>query len=334
MEETTTQQETESSINWVEILSALWNSKKIIGYVVGSVTAISIIVSLLLPEYFMSTATLLPETDKGKLAGLSGLSDLASLAGVSAGEVSLAKLYPTIIKSETVLRKVIYAAYLTKKFAEPVDLIKFWEIEDKTREREYETALRTLRDQLAVSLDNKTNVVTISIETREPQLSADIVNNITEELDKFIRTKRTTNASEQRRWIESRLVEVKNDLEKSENRLKEFREKNRRVIDSPQLLLEQERFVREVQINSAMYIELKKQLEIAKIEEIKTVPIVSVMDQARPAAKKERPRRSMIVLTAFFLSIAASMMYVAMANRYQNSFERMVHVFQTGSHVM
>ena len=66
-----------------------------------------------------------------------------------------------------------------------------------------------------------------------------------------------TNASEQRKWIEARLTEVKEDLEKSENRLKEFREKNRRIVDSPQfspkrcisgLLLEQERLIRDVQI--------------------------------------------------------------------------------------
>ena len=102
-----------------------------------------------------------------------------------------------------------------------------------------------MRDELEVSLDAKTNVLSISLLTKEPQLSADIVNSVASELDLFVRTKRTTNASEQRKWIEGRLKEVKDDLEKSENALKNFRENNRRVTDSPQLLLEQERFIRE-----------------------------------------------------------------------------------------
>ena len=121
------------------------------------------------------------------------MSELASLAGVSTGGVSLTKLYPTIIKSESVLRNVIYAQYRTNKFKEPVNLIQFWEIQGKTPEQEYEAALKGLRDELEVSLDLKTGVVSIWIETTERQLSADIVNNVTGELDKFIRTKRTNN---------------------------------------------------------------------------------------------------------------------------------------------
>ena len=323
--------EEESSIHWIDILSVLWNSKKLIAYVTGSVTVIAVIVSLLLPEYYRSTATLLPETEKGKLSALGGISDLAALAGVSVGgEVSLAKLYPTIIKSEAVLQNVIYARYQTRKFNKPVNLVEFWEIEGKTREQEYEAALKTLRDELEVSLDNRTNVVTISILTREPQLSADIVNNVTKELDRFIRTKRTTNASEQRKWIEDRLVEVKADLEKSENRLKEFREKNRRVADSPQLLLEQERLIREVTINSTIYTELKKQQEIVKIEEIKNIPIINVMDDGRAAARKEKPKRATIVLVSVFLSVAASMVYVIAVHRYDEPLKKMGQVFIHG----
>jgi len=302
----------------IEILSVLWNSKKMIFYVVGTTTVLSIVISLILPEYYRSTASLLPETEKGKIASLGGLSDLAALAGVNVGgESSLAKLYPTIIKSEAVLRNVIYAKYKTEELRDSVNLVEFWEISQNTREREYELALRGLREELEVSLDNKTNVVTISLETREAQLSADILNKVLRELDGFIRTKRTTSASEQRRWVEERLKEVKVDLEKSENRLKDFREKNRRITDSPQLLLEQGRLMREVEINSTLYTELTKQHEIAKIEEIKNIPIISIMDAARPAARKDRPRRSVIVLTTFITSLLGAGFIIFVLQRYE-----------------
>jgi uncharacterized protein involved in exopolysaccharide biosynthesis len=320
--------EEESSIHWIEILSVIWNSRKLIAIVTGVATLLSIVIGLLLPEYFRSTATLLPETERGRLAALGGLSDLAAVAGVTVGgDVSLAKLYPTIIKSEAVLKNVLYARYSTRKFREPVDLIHYWEIEEKTPARSYEVALNNLRDGLDVSLDNRTSVVTIGLETRESMLSADIVNNITAGLDEFMRTKRTTNASEQRKWIEARLVEVRRDLEKSENTLKEFREKNRRVADSPQLLLEQERLIREVTINSTMYTELKKQQEIAKIEEIKSVPIISVMDEARPAAKKAKPKRANIVIISFLVACVVSTGYVVALDRYKSHFSRIGDIF-------
>lgn len=301
----------------VEIISTLWSSRKLIVSIVGGASILAIVICLFLPKYYKSTTTILPETEKSKLGSLGGLSDLASLAGVNAGEGSLVKLYPTIIKSEAVLRNVLYARYRSAAFKDSVNLLEYWEIEASTPELAYELALKALQDDLEVSMEVKTNVVTMSTETKEPQLSADIINKVTSELDQFIRTKRRTNASEQRKWIEVRLLEVKRDLEKSENALREFREKNRRVIDSPQLLLEQERLIRDVQINTALYVELKKQYELIKIEEIKNIPIINVMDPGRAAARKERPKRIAIVFSTFLFSLIASLGYVIVSNNYR-----------------
>jgi uncharacterized protein involved in exopolysaccharide biosynthesis len=304
-------------IDWSKLLAVFWNARKLISRITALATVAAIVVSLLLPEYFRSSATLLPETETNKLAALGGLSDLAALAGISVGgEGSLAKLYPTIMKSESVLRNVILAEYQTMEHKTPVSLIKFWEIEEETPELDYEHALKALRDALEVSLDTKTSIVTVAIETREPQLSADIVNKVLQELDGFIRTQRTTSASEQRKWIEGRLGQVKDDLERSENTLKEFRQKNRRITDSPNLLLEQGRLQREVEINSTLYTELKKQFEIAKIEEIKNIPIINVMDPGKPAARKANPKRMMIVAMVFFASFFFSSLYALGIAKY------------------
>jgi len=93
--------------------------------------------------------------------------------------------------------------------------------------------------------------------------------------------------------------------------LKEFRERNRRIMDSPQLMLEQERLARDVQINSTVFIELKKQLEVAKIEEIKNIPIINVLDPARPPVRRSYPVRRSAALTAFILSMVVSVLCVA-----------------------
>jgi len=300
-----------SGIDWTNIFTLLWQSRKFIGKVTGAVTVLAIILSFLLPKSFKSTAILLPDTEKSKLPSASGgISDLAAMAGITVGgEGSVVKLYPTILKSESVLRAVIYAKYRTKEYPDSVNLIRYWDIKEENLERDFEVALLALRTNMEINLDLKTAVLTMSIESEEPQLSADILNNTIIAADKFIRTKRNTNASEQRKWIEARLVEVKEDLARSENTLKNFREKNRMVSGSPQLLLDQERLVREMQINSALYTELKKQYELVKIEEIRTTPIINVMDYARPAAKKEHPKRTIIVLAAMMLAFAGSSGY-------------------------
>jgi uncharacterized protein involved in exopolysaccharide biosynthesis len=123
------------------------------------------------------------------------------------------------------------------------------------------------------------------------------------ETDKFLREKKTTNASEQRKWIEQRLTQVEVELRSAEESLKNFRERNRRVGDSPQLLLEQERFMRDVQVKSTMFIELKKQAELAKIEEIKNITLVNVLDEARAPVKKTRPKRALVTVLVFLSAL-------------------------------
>ena len=108
---------------------------------------------------------------------------------------------------------------------------------------------------------------------------------------------------------------MKQDLTKAENRLKEFREKNRQVL-SPQLLLEQERLIRDVQINATIYTELRKQFELVKIEEVKNIPIINIMDTARAPAKKDKPKRAIIVLSVFFLSFFSSVGYTIVKHQY------------------
>jgi uncharacterized protein involved in exopolysaccharide biosynthesis len=308
-----------SSITLFESFQVIWSRKKFIALVTAAATIAAVIISLLLPETFKSTASILPETDKGKLPGLGSLADLASMAGVSAGETSPVKLYPSILKSEAILKNVIYQHYKTQRYADSVNLIQFWDIKAKTPKLTYELTLKTLRDELDVSLDAKTNIIVISLETEDPDLSADVINTATSELDKFMRTKRATNATKQREWIEARLKEVQDDLSNSENQLKYFRDKNRQVAGSPQLLLEQERMLRNVQINSTLFSELKKQFELIRIEEIKNTPIVNILDAAVSAGKKEHPKRSIIVISGFLIALLGSMAYVVLKHVYSSS---------------
>ena len=303
--------DTASRVDWKNILSLLWYSRKFIGIVTSIVTVLAIIISLIIPDSFQSTAVLLPDIDKSKLGSTSSnLSSLAAMAGVNlGGDVSVVRLYPTILRSESVLKTVLYSKYHTIKYSDSINLIQYWEIKENNHEQEYEVALKKLRDGLDVGMDLKTGVLTMSIETEEPQLSADILNNTICIADKFIRIQRNTNASEQRKWIEVRLVEVHADLSKAEDSLKVFREKNRIITGSPQLMLDQERLIRDVQINSAMYVELKRQYELAKIEEIRTTPIINVLDYGRAAAKRENPKRRIIVLVSLLLAFVGSCGY-------------------------
>lgn len=308
------QTEEQSYISIYKIFLIWWKYWKTVALIAVFLALATLLYSYLIPETFKSIAIILPETEKSKLSNLGGFSDLASLAGLGSSDASLIKLYPTIIQSETVMSGVINNKYYNPKTNDSLTLMDLWDIKGDKQERIFELVLKRLREEIEISADNKTNVLTIAIETSIPRLSADIINKITRQMDEVIRNKKKTYATEQRKWIETRLVEVRLDLDKSENNLLDFREKNRRITDSPQLLLQQERLSREMQINSTLYIELKKQYEIIKIEEIKNIPIINILDEARPAAIRNNPKRMRMILFALFFGGLFGLVYVTIAD--------------------
>ncbi|MGB6032965.1 MAG: GNVR domain-containing protein, partial [Bacteroidota bacterium] len=185
-----------------------------------------------------------------------------------------------------------------------------------TPEEDLEEALKCLRKLMSAQHDVKTKTVTITLEMREPQLAADVLNMLVQEVDRFIREERTTSASEQVKWISERLAEVEEELRAAEDSLTDFRERNRRVIDSPELLLQQARLQREVTVKSTIFIELKKQRELAEIEEIKNVSIVNVLDKARAPVKKVRPKRATNSGIVFLLSVVLLSAYYGLRPFY------------------
>ena len=72
--------------------------------------------------------------------------------------------------------------------------------------------------------------------------------------------------SEKKDFISGRIIEVEKQLIKAEENLKIFRESNRSIFQSPSLMLEQERLVREVSTLMQLYLTLKSQYELVQIE--------------------------------------------------------------------
>jgi len=292
--------------SWKQMTGILWHHRRVIGGVSGGAGVLVLIINLFLPSYYRATASLLPDTEN-RAATISQFTDLAQLAGIGHSSGEIARLYPDILRSETVLRAAIFRPYPSERFDHPVDLVEFLGIREDTRPEEIETTLESVRDLMTVAIDNRTTIVTVSIEMREPGVAADVLNAVIEELDRFLRFKRKTSAGEQLEWINARMQEVQGELKAAEDSLEHFRDRNRRILDSPGLLLTQERLLRSVEISSATYVELNKQRELAKIDVIKNSSVVNVLDPARPPTEKSRPRRALNTLmsmlaAALFLS--------------------------------
>jgi uncharacterized protein involved in exopolysaccharide biosynthesis len=153
-----------------------------------------------------------------------------------------------------------------------------------------------------VGADRRTLVVSIGVTLRDPSFAANVANAMVAQMDSFVRQFQRGLAADRVGWIETRLTQVLADLDRSEAALKDFRVRNRSLASSPQLHLQEQRLMREVETNSTIYVELRRQLELAKIDEVKNIPVIQVLDYARPPVRKSYPPRTVIVLGTMILA--------------------------------
>lgn len=306
----------EKAAPYIKIILANWKRLLIIN---GIITVLSVAFLLLfVKNYYDNTITILP--DYGATSGFGGLSGLAAMAGINVSEGTPTEIYQNLIESETVLKPVIYKKYKTKEFEDSVNLIEYFEIEVKTasddapeeikkRDKFLQVVEKFNKSILTTNFDRVTSILTATIRTHEPNLSADVANSLAESLDEYIRTQRKTNASEQRVYLEERIGQVKDSLTFVENQLKNFREQNRIVAQSPQLLLEQGRLQRSLEIQQTVFIELTKQMELIKLDEIKDAPIVNIREKAIETVKKTGPSRLKYLIIIMFFIFSGSCLW-------------------------
>ncbi|MFA6540128.1 MAG: hypothetical protein WCT99_00855 [Bacteroidota bacterium] len=296
----------------------LQNWKKIL-YLNGAIAILSAAILLLfVKNYYDSSIVILPDYGGGSMLG--SLSGLAAVAGISVGESVPTMIYQKLLEGEAVLEPVIYKKYDTREFDHPVNLIDYNEIElDVTNDSDpkflqdrdkFLQMIKIFKEKMLMTdYDRNTSILTVTVRTHEPILSSEIVNNLVSSLDEFVRTKRKSNAKEQRIYIEKRTDQVQDSLRIAEETLKGFREKNR-VTATPQLLLDLTRLVRNVDILQAVYIELTKQMELIKLEEVKDSPIINIREGAGIPVKKEGPKRAIYFILIMIFSLGLSTIWI------------------------
>jgi len=155
----------------------------------------------------------------------------------------------------------------------------------------------------SASKDLKTKVVTITSETRSPELSQQIVHNAVHLLEQFVQQKGRTRGGFKAAFAEARLEEARSDLLKIENEFRAFLEGNRNYVQStdPGVRLRGMHLETEYKLRQQLVTTLALNREQSLLEEKNDIPILNVLDPGYLPIDKSRPTRSTMVLVAFLL---------------------------------
>lgn len=295
----------------VRALTVLWAKRlRLVGLAfVGGVLAVAL--SFLIPAQYRSTATLLPQVGGGE-SGL--LSALGSFANIPVdGQISVEDLYPDILRSDRLLDRVIDG----RAFPEGDDSL--YEIlgvavEEGDSIRSARRLKKVLRERvLAFHRDRDTGLMGVSATMpRSPDHASAMANLFTDELCLFVEDFNRDRTLGKLGYLSRRISDVALELAEAESDLADYLSENRGTESSPRLRIDAGVKERRVQALTAVWVELVRQHEIAKMDDNETVYAVDVLDRASPPLRKVKPSRAgMGIVGAVLVFMLASVFYLA-----------------------
>ncbi len=368
--------------NSVVYLRLLWRHRQplfraaLYGLLAGALLA------FLIPARYESTVRLMPpdSTQTGGLAmaaaALSGgaAGGLGSIAGDALGLKSTSDIFVGILSSRTVQDKLIQQFDLKKLYGD----------------RRMEDARKDLAERTGISVDRKSQIITITVTDHDPKRAAAIGEAYVAELNRLVAELSTSSARRERIFLEERLKAVSQDLEAAEKEFSQFSSKNtaidikeqgkamveaaatlqgqyiaaqseleglkqiytdnnvrvrsvrariaelKRQLEKlggkgerasepsgqqadflypsirklPLLGVTYADLYRRTRVQEAVFESLTKEYELAKVQEVKEIPTVKVLDSPNIPEKKSFPPRLLIIFLGMTLAFATAVTWV------------------------
>jgi len=201
----------------VVYLRLLWEQRRLIARLVLCGFLASTLIALLIPARYESTARLMPpdNTQSGGLAMAAaaisgGAGSLGNIASDVLGIKSTSDIFVGILSSRTVQDKLIQEFDLRKLYGD----------------RRMEDARRNLAERTGISVDRKSQIITITVTDHDPKRAAAMGQAYIEELNRLVADLSTSSARRERMFLEERLKAVNQDLETAEKDFSQFASKN------------------------------------------------------------------------------------------------------------
>ena len=249
---------------------------------------------------YVSKATFLIPSDSQNSSG--ALSGLASQFGVSMQSAALEDLsspsiIPDLLYSRTFITKIINKKFYSKTYNQFLPLHSI--IENKNyQESDMQSLSKTLDyflKNVRFEKDPTRPLSVLTVTTHDPILSKNLADTVISELELLNKYYKTKNTNEKTKFIQVRIQSVKSDLERNEKNLEKFNQSNQQIT-SPSLQLEFERLNREVEVQKRIFLTLKEQLELSRIEQIQRASIFQILDEPQlPLGPSNKNIRSSIV---------------------------------------
>lgn len=331
----------EKEIDLLELATKLWEQRKklIIWSICGAV--IGLIVAFSIPKEYDTTVKLAPEISDPKAAsgGLVALASMAGLGSAQAGaDAVYPQLYPDVVSSVPFITSLFDVEVETKEDGRKFTVKQYMEDETKApwwsailgfpfkvlgaimasdeeeggkdgldnfqlTKQEYEL-VEALNKRVTATVDQKTNVVTISVLMQDPLISAVLADTVVSRLQDYVTQYRTNKSRKDLEYAETLNEEAKVEYYKAQQKYAEYLDRNHGLaFQSAQIT--RDRLQNETSLAFSLYNQTAQQVQKAKAKVQETTPVYAIITPATVPVKAASPKKLLILVGFTFLAFVA-----------------------------
>jgi len=216
------------SITLIDLAATIWKQKWLIIIITVIAAVFSVLYSLSKPNIYTATSTLLPIS--GSTSALSQYAGLAAMAGVSLPGASSGD--PTVK-----IQAILNSRELATKVINELDLIpKLIKEPEKLKTiSPLSAALQAFQKNIfSVSVDTNTSVIKVSAKTKDPELSARIVNTAIDLLQQDLANRVLTASGKNIVVLEQQAAEQEKKVRELQNKMADYQKKNKLIAPQTQ----------------------------------------------------------------------------------------------------
>ena len=203
--------------NSVAYLRLLWEHRRLLARVALYGLLTSTLVAFLIPARYDSTTRLMPP-DNQSTSGLAAAA--AAMSGVGAGLGGVASDLLGLKSTSDIFVGILSSRTVQDELIQQFDLKKlYWD-------RRMEDTRRDLAQHTGISVDRKSQIISITVTDHDPKRAAAMAQAYVEELNRLVAELSTSSARRERLFLEERLKAVNQDLEVAEKEFSQFSSKN------------------------------------------------------------------------------------------------------------
>ncbi len=353
----------EQEIDLLELAGKIWADRRLVLKWCGIAVVVALVVAFSIPKEYTTTVMLAPEVEGGSrsLGGLSALAGVAGI-NLGSGESSDAlypDLYPDIVSSvgfttelfnvpvkdaEGELDTNLYT-YLKEEQRSPwwSAIISFpfkclgWvmslfkEEEEGTDggvnpfqlTKDEDGVVKALNERIAVSVDKKTSLISLSVTMQDPLISATMTDTVMAKLQDYITEYRTNKARHDLDFTQKLYDEAQKKYYDAQQAYADYVDMNQN-ISLRSVQTRQERLQNEMNLAYNLYNQTAQQLQLAKAKVQENTPVYTIVQAATVPLKASKPSKLMILVGFVFLAGVGSVGWILFGRNIWTSLKQSI----------